>query len=699
MIDTPTVPPAGPTAGPPKPPDVIEADWIDGDEHKRLVPWLVQVERAMCDQLAPIFRDAVECAAIYHGAHLDPRKAHEKWRSNFHNPYPYSGVETGVASELDILLAPDPWVQAEGIGDEDQKSSLAISRLLQHTLVVNSWPKKLQLAIRNKKTLGTAILKADWQPRYSRVWVDVTSADVDRWQLQVQQASMQTGIPCPSPQDTSNERFPGEQKILFDMWRDMVGKAGFQIGEMPVAGWQNVMRSQAPGIREVSMFDVRCDPRVTDIQDHEAFFQRIVVTKRWIWERSSDDPMSSLPYSRKAVERAISGETADFNAWDQAIANLLKVPTYRSVLWTSIEEGDQPVELFECWRRSANKPYGVMMNRTTIVNRRPDEMPHQHGLLPYTPLRNNPQSNLFFGISDLRQTKPVYSQIDRMVNLLTDSIALNVIPIVLNGRNSGLTEDAELSYRPGAIWKVAIPDLVKPLLKDAPPTDAVFRLLDLLERISDDTMSTPRQLRGAASQIGRVSATESERRFSQALARQKMGASTTEEELRPMWHQILFLWAAHGASDDRVNVGGRDLGLDALVNIPRKDLIKSLDQDYRIRGATDSINSEETFQKIERFLNDATRVQGLAPPEMRKALSMLWRATGVAGTIITEDGNAFVAAKLQRDAQNAQATAAVVASPASPLPDTGGYDAANADPAGGGVDPAAEVGASLESFS
>jgi len=182
-----------------------------------------------------------------------------------------------------------------------------------------------------------------------------------------------------------------------------------------------------------------------------------------------------------------------------------------------------------------------------------------------------------------------------------------------------------------------------------------------------------------------------------------VGATTTETELRPLIQQILFLWASHGASDDRVNIGGRDLGLDALVNMPKEDLIKSLDQDYRFRGATLAVNRAERVQFIERFLADATRVQGLAPPEMRKLLAKLWQEGGIAGTIITEDGNAFVAAKIARDAQNAQATASIATNPASPLPDDqGGYDAANAeiDPAGGsmGADPTTQVGASTEAF-
>lgn len=683
------------------PPTGVEPNWIDSEEHGRLVSWFTSVERAMADQLTPIFRDAVECAAIYHGNHVDPRKPHEKWRSNLHVPYGYSGIETGVAAELDILLASDPWIQAEGVGDEDLKGARAIESLLQHTLVVNEWPKLLQLGLRNKKVYGTQVWKTDWQPRYSKIWMEATPADIDRWMLAVQQASVATGMPCPDPGDTKNERFPGEQKILFEIWRDIMAKKGFNVGDKPSTGWKMMIRSMAPMIRDVSIFNIRCDPRIMDPQDHEVYMERIVTTRRWVYERSSDDPMSSMPFSRTAVERGISGTGSDINSWDTQIASMLKVPTFRSALWTAVDDADKPVELFEIWRRGSTKPYCVFMNRQVIINRRPDELPHQHGMLPYTVLRNNPQSGMFFGVSDLRAPKPVYAQMDRMINLLTDSLTLEVIPIVLNGRNSGLTKDAELNYRPGAVWDVNMPDLVKPLLKAGVPMQAVFQFLDQLERISDDTMSTPRQLRGAMSQVGRISATESERRFSQGLARQKMSASTTETELRPLVQQILFLWAAHGASDDRVNIGGRNLGVDVLANVPRDVLLKALDQDYRFRGATLAVNRAERVQFIERFLNDGARIQGLAPPEMRKALGMLWREGGIAGEIITEDGNAFVAARLMRDAQNAQAAAAFTTQETTPLPDQG-YDASNAqiNPVGGGgqPDPTAQVGASTEAF-
>mgnify|MGYP006921291282 CR=1 FL=1 len=692
MIQTP------PDSTKPKP---VPKNWIDSEAHGKLVPWFTAVERSLSDTVAPIMQDAVDCAAIYHGNLADPRKKGEMWRSHMNAPYGFSGIETAVAAELDIALAPDPWVQAEGTGDEDQKSSGQIEKLLQHTLVVNDWPKRLQVALRNKRTFGTSIFKVDWEPRYSKVWIEVKDSELDAWELAASQAAALTGLPLPDPRDMSNEAYPGEQKIMFNMWRDIVSKAGFTIGDLPTSGWKNVLRSRCPVIRDVSMFNVRCDPRVSEQQDHEIYFERIITTKRWVWERSSDDPNSSMPFSREAVSRGLSG-APDWKTWDQQIATMLKVPSYQSSLWQFLDEGDQPVELYEVWRRNSEYPYCVMLNRSTIINRNPEELPHQHGMLPYTPIRNNPQAGLYFGISDLRPTKPVYAQMSRLLNLLTDHLTLTTIPIILKGRTAGLDPEAELNFRPGAFWNLSSADQVKRLEMGNAPVGDVFQFIKMLEQISDDTMSTPRQLRGAQSQIGRVSATESERRFSQGMQRQKMAATTTETELRPMWHQMLFLYAAHAPSEDRVNIGGRAAGMDVLANIPREDLIKALDEDFRLRGATLAANQGEKMQFVERFFQTGMSSQMLAPPEARKLLSILWRLGGMAGTVITEDGNAFAAAKVQREAQNAQAAASQASDPGTDLVDTAdaGYDAQNAtiEPLGSETDPATAVGSSTQAF-
>lgn len=673
--------------------------WIDSEEHGDLVKWVIGAYDGLSTQLSEIFREMVDCAAVYHGRKKDPRKEHEMWRSNLHSPYGFSGIETSVAAEVDILLSPDPWIQADGVGAEDQKTAKAISRLLQHTLQVNSWPSLLPQVLRGKRMLGTSIMKINWEPRYTKVWLDVDEQERQRWRYSVAQAAMATGMqpPDPSGQDGS-ELFPGEAPVTFDMWRDMVAKAGFPVGPIPKSGWKEILRFKAPSIRLVDPFSIRLDPRIQDAQEQDVVIERIVRTKRWVVDRASDDPGSPLPFSLEAVERSLNGN-ADFDRWEADIARMLRVPSYRSALYSPSAPEEAPVELLEVWRRGADKPYMVVMNRTAVINRRPDELPHQHGMVPYAPVRNNLQPGAFFGISDLTPARPVYSQIDRIMNLLVDNLALSTVPITLLGRQAGLGKGVEQNFRPGAMWEVGIPDLVKTLKIESAPAGQVFQLIEHLQVISDDTMSTPRQVRGAMSQIGRVSATESERRFSQGLARQKLNALTTEAELRPMIHQLLALWSAHGSSDDRVNIGGRDLGLDALLVIPKESLIKALDQDFRFRGASTAVNRNERIGFISNFLMTGTRIQALAPQEIRALLAKLWQEGGISGDIITEDANAFAAMKAQREAQNAAAMSAVATDPGTgTFDDAGAYDASNAEPVGAGEDPAASLGSSVTPF-
>lgn len=630
------------------------------ERHDKLVQWFVQVNDQLQLNCTGLYSEAVAHAGLYLGQVRDPRKAHEKWRSNLHIPYGASAIDTAVAAELDIMLSSNPWVQAEGVGEEDQRNSKAIERLIQNTLVVNDWPVRLKVALQNKHVYGTTIFKVSNRPRYSKVFLRVQPGEIDEWQRRVQNASMRSGMPAPDPDDP-NEVFPGQNRMLFNAWRDMILKGGLgSIPDKPSSGWKNVMRQNAPDISIQDIFTLRLDPRVYDIQDQPVIIQRSVKTARWCLDRCDDGSGKGI-FHRGQVEKAINGAPENgLGQWDEQVSAMLGIRGWRSMLWDHLNADDRPVELLECWRRNDEFPYCVVMNRIAIVNRKPEEMPYAHGMYPYAPLRNNPQAGAFFGLSDLKQTASMYTQMDRLYNLHMDALLLDVIPVWLATKQAGLPADLGTLFQPGKIWTINQLESIRPLIKDHPHPD-MFRIVADLKANIDQTQSTTEPVRGGAVTLNRVSATQSERAFSQSLLRNKTGAVITECELRPLVHQILFLLRDFVSSDDRVNTAGRDLGLDALKSVPREKLLVALDQDYNFRGATQAINRGERMAFFEKFFGTANSSRMLAPNEARNVLAMWWRESGIpgVGSVITDPGTEAVvnAAKMEEMRQQAEAMA------------------------------------------
>jgi len=638
-------------------------------DHGRMVDWLCQVNRQLEINCTGLYREMVAHAGIYLGQRVDPRKPHEKWRSNLHIPYGSSAIDTAVAAELDILLSANPWVQVEGVGEEDKKNARSIENAIQHTLTVNNWPVEAKIGLQNKHIYGTQLWKVSNRPRYSKVYIEYSKADLDDWQKRVQDLSMLSGIPCPDPD--APEDFPGQSRMLFEAWRDIMLKSGKgRVPDKPVSGWKNVMVRNAPDISNQSLFDIRLDPRIYDIQDQPIIMQRSIKTARWVLDRCKTDAQNGIFHAGQ-VDRALSGSPAEaMGNWDADVSSMLGLKGWRSSLWNYLDDGDRPVELFEVWRRHDRVPYLVMMNRTCLINLEFEHLPYRHGLYPYIPVRNQPQAGSFFGLSDLKQTASMYEQMDRMYNLHMDALLLSVIPVWLATKGAGLPADVGTMFQPGRIWTTNMIDAIRPLVKDHPDPD-MWRVVADLKANIDETQSTTQPVRGGAVTLNRVSATQSERAFSQSLLRNKTAAIVTETELRPMVHQILFLLRDYVSSDDRVNLGGRDAGVDALKSVPLDKLILALDQDFNFRGATQAVNRQERMAFFKDFFATAQGAGLLMPQEARELLSMWWRESGVpgGGGVITDPGTVAITNQMKMEQARQQAEAVAAAAQTVPVPD------------------------------
>lgn len=675
---------------------------IGSKDHDELVKWVYGTFQQSETNLQNIFREMVYFQSLYLGQVKEKRKDHEKWRANLNIPYASSSIETGVSAELDIMLSSNPWVQAEGVGEEDQDAARAIERTIQHTLVVNQWPVNLRTALSTKRIQGTHVWKISNRPRYSRVFMEAQQSEIDDWQKRVQDASMQTKMIAPDPDAPGD--FPGQSLMLFNAWRDVVQKAtGLQIPDKPSTGWKNVFTRNAPDIAHQSIFDLRFDPRIYDVQDQPFIMQRSVKTARWVLDRVVDPSKRwGGIFDKGQVDKALSGWATDSLAqWDDAVATMLGMPGWRSQLWNYFNTDDLPVELIEVWRRFDTFPYMVIMNRRAIINTRPDEMPYKHGLYPYVALRNKPQPGSFCGLSDLKQTYSMFTHMNKMYNLHQDALLLSVIPVWLSTRSAGLPSDVSALFAPGKIWNVNMMNALEPLVKQHPHPD-MWRLISDLKANIDETQSTTAPVRGGAVTLNRVSATQSERAFSQSLLRQKMEAITTECEMRPLIHQICFLFRDYIPTDDRVNTVGRDLGLDVLRRVPREKLILALDQDFNFRGATQAINRQERMAFFKDFFGSAMQTRMVSPTEARALLAMWWRESGIpgVGSVLTEKGNQQVVRTLEIEKQVAQTEAMNrTHEPAVfPVPDPQGHDSEDARIEPGTAADVAQVGTTQEPF-
>jgi hypothetical protein len=198
----------------------------------------------------------------------------------------------------------------------------------------------------------------------------------------------------------------------------------------------------------------------------------------------------------------------------------------------------------------------------------------------------------------------------------------------------------------------------------------------------DEVNSTPSQMRGNPASVGRVSATESERRFSQSLARIKQDSMRIEEESVPMAKQTLFLWYQYTTQQQRDAMG---IG----PSIANDEIIRSLDYDIRFRGPTRSLNRDMLVQQEMTFANT---FGGLLPPHRNMQLAKrIYEDMGLKGAeeIIPVSDIEMLEAKFAAEQAAQQAGGGPPPGPGGP---PGGAPPGGPPPGPGGPPPLAEQG-------
>lgn len=614
----------------PKGPAGIGIKGGDGP-HDAILKAIVEQEQFYRNVLAPKFDEMNRYMALYMGDRDDDRAEHEKWRAKTHVPYPFSAVETVVAAVCDIINSADPWVQADPIGAEDYENARGIERLCDYTLRRNRWPSKCEELVRASAIQGLTIPKLVWMAKELEMQIHTDKKSVDLFKERVKEAEAAASIPMPTD--------PEEWHV----WKDLVQRTnpGIKIPDIPVSGIRKVVKYRGPWIEQIPLSDLRFDPFIEDFQEQHMVIQRMVRTQGWL-----KDQCAKGVFDEDQVGVAMGGYNGErFGQWQSEVATMMGFES-EPMSDPYYQDG---VELFEVWRPNSKFPYCIVLNREAIINIDPSKMPYWHAELPYFPLKNLPMAGSAFGMSELKQGERLFYEMDVLRDLRLDAVTLKVLPIFAKLRNMALSEP-QTFLKPGLVIDVDDVNGIQQLLKGG--NDGLmeaFRELDEIKRDIDETNGTFGSVRGAPSEVGRVSASSEERRFGQALSRQKLRVVRFEQSLNPMVKQMLALWYQKGDPKVVLNVAGGN----ALVTMDRNSLLDALEQDFGFRGASRALNGELMSQQLMAF--DKQFGQRLTPMEQRFLMKLILETMRQkqVDRIVSETGTAMM--QQAQEAQQAQA--------------------------------------------
>lgn len=592
--------------------DGYEKGWWSSDDAKKVCADIQNRERFLSSQLETPWKNMTAFWALYMGQRRDDRLPHEMWRAKLTVPYPLSVVETILAAISDLLNSSDPAIQAEAVGDEDRNDARSIERILDYTLRRNRWQgRTLDGLLRQMLIQGLTMPKLIWERQVRKIRVQPTRAGSRQADFvkRVREAELLSRVPAP------------DEPEEFAQWRETVNKAypgKVRVPEMPVAGPLEVVQFNGPKIVTTSIYDLRYDPLVADIEDQELIIQRIVKSQDWLMQNTGREPGKMFDPDAVAACQGLMTDDA-VSKWDQEIAAMIGIPN------TTLADPSlgKRVELQECWRVGEDCPYMVILNRGGCINKTPERMPFYHAQAPYFPLRNVPMG-LFIGQSEFAQTRPLFHEMNTHRELGLDAALLAVIPAFVKDKDMGLPE-GQRALRPGMILDVARASGISQLNKSATELAMNKQLIDTIKQDIDESSATPPQMRGGASTVGRVSATETQQRYSQAMVRHKQRVLRVEDDLMPMVRQTLMLWYQFGDPQVVLNVGGTN----PLVKVDRERFLDAMEMDFRFRGASKTLNKDMTVQQMLGFYDKFNAL--LAPPETRALMKATWEILGLKG--------------------------------------------------------------------
>ena len=610
---------------------------VGSRDQKKIVADLLQIRDNYRLALQPKFQEMLDYWKMYFLKRADLRDLPgEDWRAFTTRPTPFSTIETLVAVSVDLLTSPDPMVQAEGVGTEDNPQARALEREIDNALRRNKFSNIYEAMQREKRVQGLSIgrvgygrgpaFKMDYD--YEKDYADFEKA--------VRAAERQLKVKAPIANDDLG-------LIAFEAWRNTANetlKGKITIPEIPTTQSKMKTLYEGPTIERVNIFMTAFDPTIETIQAQRYFFVEVPVLIADLKRFADDDPKSDKPYSLANIEAAENSTTeTDYLRWNKSLAEITGVSGHELY---SAQKGVGMV--MEVWSADEEYPLIQILNERTVINKHPDVHPYNHGMKPFFFLTNTPINNQLIGLSELAPTKDVFNDENRLAELAMDAVVLNVLPIYSRLMNSGVNLNTMGALRPGTFVDVKRHDALSLLNKMNPGVLDAFREMGAIRDTIDDTHATWGNVRGAGASVGRVSATDAVNRMNQALVRQKIHAQRDETNLQDLVYLLLGVMYQFMSQARVHNIAGQQ------VVLSRERFVDGLTDNYRFRGATRALNKAERVQSLINFAK--TFANFLRATEQRRIMLEVLETEGVKSPsqIVTPEGTSFYVQQEQMQA-------------------------------------------------
>lgn len=594
----------------------ISIGGVGSEVHDKFITRALEYENYYRDRLTTPFRQSVTYWKDYLGDRTDRRGPHEKWRADVHIPLPNSTAEAQVAVVVDNFMSPDPLVEPEAVRVKDESRARALTAAYDYWLRSGQFRRFLTTLVRATKVQGTEGFKLLWENDSVTFPYNPTQEEITAFVTAIQTATQQFGVPPPPDFQTDPAGFAE--------WRTQVNEAAVQNGlpmSIPDAPTRtlSITRYRGPKLVRVPWYELRFDPRIEDTAQQPVIIHRMLKSKQWV-----ENQVAAGTFDAAQVEAAMSNFTGEkFSQWEDDVATMMGVGGAEVDSVKHYRESCEILEVFS--PEDPEVKHAIVLNRHAIVNIAPESMPYWDGGHCLGLLRDVVVPGYGLGMPFMKQVRPLFVEKDTLRGLRLDALTLAVLPVYLKQAGLGAVE-MDSFLRPGLLATVSNVNGIVPLTKHTIP-DAAFREDAQIDADIADYQATYANVKGAPATVGRVSATDTERRFTQALSKHKLGIASYEDDLSPFIPKMALLQYQKGDPKLMVKLSGDNVNPFATVN--REDFLEAINMDFRFRGATKSLNRDAIIQQITQIVKEFMGV--LAPNEIRAAGSRMYDTSNMKG--------------------------------------------------------------------
>lgn len=610
-------------------------------EHDKLVVELDLQAKFLSERLSPIVQRALRHKALYLRASRrfgtrastramqpgqDPgrgsgRREGMQYQSTAVVPLAFRTVETKAAAFTDLLFSADPLFECDAVFSKEYgEGAKYITRQLDHAIEGNRMRSMLPAVLRDAFSDGIKWLRPVWRKMARRLWVNSGQDDVSRWNDAVAMATAAMTQEGDTHTPLQPELSVEEDPEAWMRWVELARQAGHKIPDLPVTGRRVVTNYEGPWFYRPGLGEVLYDPEC-EYEDQKLLIYSCEVDERYLMAMSDPEKNPAKgdpnkPWLLSQVEYALTG--AGSNA---SVKERLKEAKKAYYQMLGLDDADtQKDKLFGdrhlldfCYRpEDLDTPYLVILNKAAIINKDTTQFEYEHGMAPLIPLRHLRLDGSMVGVSAIHQGEPLMKEADRVLAYTLDALLFSVLPVFTKLKNSPLPEGLQ-RLSAGTLIPVDRHDVLSQLTKTVPDMAGAIQMIQFFMSLIDDTESTPPSLRGAASTVGRVSATEESGRKTQALSRIKLLAYGVEDDLQPLIQQSIGLYYQFFNGDQRTQTAGQG---DPLGELDRSMLQAALHAKFRFRGASRAVNRAELVQQLFTWVDKFQAV--MTPFEVRQ---------------------------------------------------------------------------------